>query len=81
MESDAPYRNPMYDNRAYPRQMLAAYPYNWGSDPYDHDPYAPYIAQKQIRAFESDEDYYQPRGTPKESPRRQTHEWHAAAQT
>ncbi|CAG2196235.1 unnamed protein product [Mytilus edulis] len=81
MESDAPYRNPMYDNSAYPRRMLAAYPYNWGSDPYDHDPYAPYIAQKQIRAFESDEDYYQPRGTPKESPRRQTHEWHAAAQT
>ncbi|CAC5383088.1 unnamed protein product [Mytilus coruscus] len=81
MESDAPYRNPMYDNRAYPRPMLAAYPYSWGSDPYDHDPYAPYIAQKQIRGYESDEDYYQPRGTPRETPRHQTHEWHAAAQT
>ena len=74
MESDAPYRNPIYDNRAFPRPLPVTYKGEWHNDDgYGHDPYQPYIAQSHLETFAADNEEYTPRG----NRRYPHHEWYA----
>ena len=73
---DAPYKNPIYHNRAYQGQLPIAYPSSgeWSNDGYHQDPYAQYRYPNMRHVDNEDEAFYSFRGSTGGS----QHEWNAA---
>ena len=76
-DSDSPYRNPIYHNRAYQGPLPIAYSGSgeWSNDTYHHDPYAQYRYPNMRYADNENEAFYTSfRGSTGEN----QHEWNAA---